>query len=79
MPIKAVAMMFGMGVLAACASGDPGASAPNMALACQTTFCACVGKSDSFLRKAKTTEVLWRLNGDAYCPTEFTLEKVKKN
>ncbi len=78
MPIKTAAIIFAMGILVSCASNDPGASGPNMALACQTTSCACVGKSESFMRKAKTTKVLWRVNGDAHCPKGFTLEKATK-
>jgi len=78
MSIKAAAMMFATGILVACASDDPGAGAPNMALACQTTSCACVGERESVLRKAKTTDVLWRTNGDAYCPKGFTLENSAK-
>lgn len=78
MPFKAAAMMLAMGILAACAGKDSGAGGPDMALACQTTSCACVGESGSLLSKAKTTEVLWRTNGDAYCPKDFTLEKSAK-
>ena len=78
MPVKTTLIALAMGVLAACASEDPGASPENMALACQTMSCACVTEDKSLLRKDKTTEILWRTNGDAYCPKGFALEKSAK-
>jgi hypothetical protein len=78
MPFKPAAIMLVTGFLVACASDEPGASGPNMALACQTTNCACVGETESLFRKAKTADVLWRANGDAYCPKGFALEKIKR-
>jgi hypothetical protein len=78
MPAKATLIALAMGILAACASEDPGASPENMALACQTMSCACVAQEKSLLRKAKTTDILWKTNGDAYCPKDFVLEKAAK-
>ncbi len=52
--------------------------APNLALACQTMACTCATETGSLFRKTKTTEILWRANGDAYCPQGFVLEPVEK-
>mgnify|MGYP005675178091 CR=1 FL=1 len=75
---KAMAMALAIGTLAACAGEDPVANAEKMALACQTATCACVAENQSMLRKDKTTDVLWKANGDAHCPKGFALEKVIK-
>ncbi len=75
---KAMIVALAMGALAACAGDDPGANAGKMALACQTATCACVSEKKSMLRKDKTTDVLWKANGDAHCPKGFALEKVVK-
>jgi hypothetical protein len=73
---KSPFIVVAMGILAACANAGNGTKAARMALACQTTDCACVSESKSLLRKDRTTDVLWQKNGDAYCPTGFALEKV---
>lgn len=78
MGIKTVIVALAMGTLAACARTDPAENAANMALACQTANCACVGQDKSLIRKDKTTAVLWKTNGDAYCPKGFDLEKSAK-
>ena len=67
--------------LAACGSGKrvEVERAPNLALACQTMECTCSAESGSIFEKTKTTEILWRPNGDAYCPKGFVLEPVKKD
>ena len=78
MPIKAAITVLAMLTLAACASDDAASSAANMALACQTMNCACVKESGSLLRKDKFTAVLWKTNGDAYCPKGFALKNSAK-
>jgi hypothetical protein len=78
MPIKAAIAVLAMLMIASCAGDDPGKGAANMALACQTTPCKCVSEDSSLLRKAKTTEILWKSNGDAHCPKGFNLEKAAK-
>ena len=61
-------------LLAACAGGQTGPGAPNLALACQTMDCVCSEKSRGLFRAPRSAEVLWRANGDAYCPEGFVLE-----
>lgn len=73
MAIKVVFITLALVILAACSGQKPGAA--NMALACQTTPCACVSENKSLLRKDKIVDVLWKINGDAFCPKGFALEK----
>jgi hypothetical protein len=47
---------------------------PRLALACQTTACECVTAVRRVGFKPVTTEMLWRPNGDAYCPADFVLQ-----
>ena len=65
--------------LAACGGTEhaAGKRAPNLALACQTMACACSAVSGSLFGKTETTGILWRANGDAYCPKGFVLEPVE--
>ena len=67
--------------LAACGSTERAKveRIPNLALACQTMECTCSAQTGSLFRKTKTTELLWRSNGDAYCPEGFVLEPVEKD
>lgn len=66
--------------LAACGSAERAKRerVPNLALACQTMACTCSTVSGSLFEKTKTTEILWRANGDAYCPDGFALEPVRQ-
>ena len=51
----------------------------NLALACQTMECTCSAETGSLFGKTKATQILWRPNGDAYCPEGFVLEPIRKN
>ena len=57
--------------LAACETG-PGT--PDLALACQTMDCVCGEESRGIFRTPRSADVLWRVNGDAYCPEWFVLK-----
>jgi hypothetical protein len=46
---------------------------PALTLACQTAPCECVAAVQRVGRKPATTDILWRPNGDAYCPPDFVL------
>ena len=59
--------------LGACA-GSPEAGR-DMALACATTACECVPRGDSLFSRPKPGPVLWRENGDAYCPEGQALRR----
>lgn len=50
-------------LLSACAQSDE--AKRNLALACQTTSCVCLPEGP----------VLWRQNGDAYCPEGQVLRR----
>ena len=70
-----VSMVAALGVwLAACGGTESARKAPDLALACQTMECTCAAKSVGLFEKRKTADVLWRTNGDAYCPEGFVLE-----
>jgi hypothetical protein len=51
------------------------AADPSLALACQTTSCECVSAVQRLGRRPATADVLWRPNGDAYCPPDFVLRR----
>ena len=51
---------------------------PKVALACQTMDCTCSAETGSIFERKAAAEVLWRANGDAYCPEGFVLEPVRK-
>ena len=59
--------------LAAC-GGGPSPGPPDLALACQTMDCVCSAPPASVFGTRRSAEVLWRANGDAYCPDGFVLE-----
>ena len=62
------ALMLGLG---ACQQPEPAAE---LAIGCQVKGCSCVGARSSFFGPPETHEVLWRDNGEAYCPDGFRLE-----
>lgn len=45
-------------------------------LICQTHPCTCLSRTVVPFDKRASTEVLWRQNGDAYCPDGFVLRTV---
>tara|TARA_R110000868_G_scaffold70902_3_gene208165 strand:+ start:4576 stop:4869 length:294 start_codon:yes stop_codon:yes gene_type:complete len=63
-------------VLAACGSSRPDA-VPQLHLACQTVECECRDEKIPLFEDRKTTEIVWRQNGDATCPIGFVLERVR--
>ena len=71
-----ISIVAGLGLwLAGCGTGQAD-RAPDLALACQTMDCVCGATSVDLFEKRRTVEVLWRANGDAYCPEGFALEPV---
>ena len=59
--------------LGGCGGAGPDRKAPDLALACQTRDCVCAGADSPFAQRRETA-VLWRANGDAYCPDGFVLQ-----
>ncbi len=63
--------------LGGCASKPGGGGI--LAHACQTRSCTCEAQEAEPFRRRATTEVLWRVNGDAYCPEGFVLKSTDAN
>lgn len=67
-------------LLVSCGSSsviDTSDAVPQLHLACQTVECECRDEKTALFRDRKTTEIVWRLNGDATCPKGFLLERVR--
>ncbi|MFT5488190.1 MAG: hypothetical protein ACI9MU_003115, partial [Alphaproteobacteria bacterium] len=58
-------------------SSDTPKAPPQLHLACQTVDCECRGEKISLFTDREITEIVWRKNGDATCPTGFILERVR--
>jgi len=63
-------------LLAACAA--PEKKNVNLSLACQLNKCVCAGPDKLFLKRDEPSPVLWRENGDAYCPEGLRLRLAEK-
>lgn len=58
--------------------GNDTAKGPRLLhLACQTVECDCRAGNESIFGDRKTTEIVWRRNGDATCPAGYVLERVE--
>ena len=59
-------------------AGCAGSAAPevDLAKACQVRECSCIETSGGLFDSPDTTDVLWRRNGDAYCPVDHVLRLV---
>ena len=53
---------------------------PGMELKCQMTECICAPAQATFpaLPGITSVSVLWKQNGDAYCPQDYVLRKAPK-
>lgn len=51
----------------------------NLPLACQLEKCVCAHPDRHFYEKPNPEPVLWKENGDAYCPEGLVLEQAKKD
>ena len=72
-----ISIAAGLGLwLAGCGGAEQAGKAPDLALACQTMDCVCSESEVGLFEKRRTVEILWRANGDAYCPEGFALEPV---
>lgn len=73
--------LFGLALwlLAGCASQRQ--EEADLALTCQLTTCTCAGPDRLFLSEKEAQPVLWKENGDAYCPEglELKIDDKKKN
>lgn len=60
-------------LLSACAQGDE--TKQNLALTCQTASCVCLPATPGPFGSVEPSPVLWRQNGDAYCPEGQVLRR----
>lgn len=74
--IRCTGFVFAAAIVASCGSGSE-SNVPQLHLACQTVECECRAEKTEFLKDRETTEIVWRLNGDATCPRGFLLERVE--
>ena len=63
-------------VLVACSAERE--TKPSLAGACQLGPCVCADTKALFWQTANTVPLLWRENGDAYCPPDYALLRVPK-
>jgi hypothetical protein len=56
-----------------CASSNPRGSSDALAGACQVRKCVCGPEGWSAFMAGGSVPVLWRENGDAYCPEGYEL------
>ena len=73
-PLFPMAMMLML--LAACAERDE--PSVDLTLACQLSKCVCSHRDRPFIEEKEPEPVLWRENGDAYCPDGLELKLVEK-
>jgi hypothetical protein len=70
-----------VGCLAACSLTKEGPSQAQLAHGCQIVKCQCLKTRSSLLpsfTKETPAEVLWRVDGTAYCPEGMQLETTEK-
>ncbi len=53
-------------------------SGPDLALYCQIKACVCKPATLRFGESAAPVPLLWRTNGEAYCPPDYRLEPTAK-
>ena len=73
-PLFPMAMILTL--LAACADYEE--EKADLPLTCQLSKCICAGPDKVFVAEDEPEPVLWRENGDAYCPDGFELKLVGK-
>ena len=75
---RSIGVLFAAALIASCGGGsDVAKGPPQLHLACQTIECECREIKSDLFEKRRSTNILWRLNGDATCPVGFVLEKVE--
>ena len=65
-----------LALTAACNAGEE--TVVDLSLACQLEKCVCVHPDRPFYLKSEPQPVLWKENGDAYCPDGLALELADK-
>lgn len=76
---RQLGVVFATFLLASCGSSsvlNTSDAVPQLHLACQTVECECRDEKTALFKDRETTEIVWRLNGDATCPKGFVLERV---
>lgn len=62
------------GILTACSQASQ--PSPDLAKICQVRKCTCTESASGIFRAPDATDLLWRANGDAYCPADYELRLV---
>ncbi len=62
------------GLLSACSQATE--TPPDLAKVCQVRKCTCTETGAGIFRAPDTADILWRENGDAYCPVGYELRLV---
>ena len=65
-----------LAMVAACAADETAET--DMRLTCQLSKCICAPPPRLFEERGKNKPLLWKENGDAYCPEGYQLELIKK-
>ena len=73
---KLALLGLALALLAGCTSQE--AKQKDLALACQLKPCICTEPKRIFLAEGDPQPVLWKQNGDAYCPEGLQLKMVDK-
>ena len=74
MRFQALCLSATIALVAACARGNADLDGtPKIGETCQLRSCECVSGTIPLLFKRERTPILWRENGDAYCPYGFNL------
>lgn len=77
-PRRHAGVFLAAALLVSCgSSSDTPKAPPQLHLACQTVDCECRGKSTSIFADREIIDIVWRKNGDATCPKDFELERVR--
>ena len=72
--MRAILLSAILGALAGCA-GEPG---PDLGLACAVAKCACAHEGFLTRGKGEPSPVLWKENGNAYCPDGQALRRTDR-
>lgn len=63
---------------AGCSSPRIGDNAPSLPGACQFMDCVCKADDAAFWQEGETKPIVWLENGQASCPTGFSLKRTVK-
>ena len=71
-------LLHSIAFLLAAGCARENASGPDLALYCQVKACICTPTTLRFGQSAAPVAMLWRTNGEAYCPPDYRLAPTAK-